>query len=212
MRVHSFSLIEMLIVLVIIGLVSAVAVPAYTQYAIVSRIMTSAKLLQDYMNQSITYAAQHGSFANAYNLQLTTSSAYPNNESGDESLVPSIFSNYLPNGGGTNNTNLQAFDIGEGASSNGCGSAGMVAIALDANALGFSNGTDINNHRGFLLECDFWHNNGAIDKLCLYSYSTSSGAVKDSILPGWLNYNTNATYVASIDPMANVNLTDYSCQ
>ncbi len=65
-RSTGFTLIELMMVVVIIGILGAVAVPNYRSYVVESRIAEGYILMDAIKKGNITYHAEHGVFAGGY--------------------------------------------------------------------------------------------------------------------------------------------------
>lgn len=172
--VAAFSLIELLIVLGIIGIMSATAIPVYKFYTIKSRIATVLPVFTQKLEDSMEHALATNTFATAFDLGLSTT---PGSTTATASLTANI-SPYLQtsvNGG------VLAQDL------SGCGSEGIVKFWLNPAALGFD--SSINT---FDLYCYLYHVNNTINKGCFYEYldtSNNSGTMQD-LIPTWHNANT----------------------
>lgn len=74
----AFSLIELMVVIAIVGILSAVAVPSYKNYILKAKIASVMPILGHYTNKSIENYTIKGVFANAEDVGLPLSGGNPN--------------------------------------------------------------------------------------------------------------------------------------
>ena len=173
-RFKGFSLIELLVVLVIIALLSASAIPVYKSYMIKSRIATVIPVFEKFLENSMEYALGTNVFANAYNLGL---SATNGSTTADATLTANI-SPYLQtsvNGG------VVAQDL------SGCGAEGIVKFWLKPSALGLDASVAT-----FDMFCYLYFYNATINKACFYEYYNNDGSsgTQQDLISQWYNVNT----------------------
>jgi type IV pilus assembly protein PilA len=72
MMKKAFSLVELMVVIAIIGILSAIAVPSYKTYIIKSKIASGIPILENAMNIAIQNYETTGSFSNPLSIYGTT--------------------------------------------------------------------------------------------------------------------------------------------
>lgn len=200
MKTSAFSLIELMVVIAIVAVLAAVALPAYTNYLISSKISGLVPIIENLMNVSIQSSQQYGWFGNASSLGYAPSTpcAYPPtpaNCTGATWLIDSSVAEQLsPYFGGlteteTNNQGTSYMLVGD-FSNSGWGQYGSVLAALNPQLLGFPLSEVDLGLFDLYLECDYWHYEGSIDKLCYYGYGTATVSQTGDLVPGWVNVNT----------------------
>lgn len=165
----AFSLIELLIVISIVGILAAIAAPAYRSYALKARLSTITKPVEELTQRMISYANQNGKFPTAGQLGLN---ANPNSSSVANA---SNINPYLQN--------LFIFDL---VTPVPCGSQGIVTGQIDTDAAGAP-------ELGMSFGCRLYHVSGTVTKLCAYGAFDGSNSVL-GILPGWESYYSNTDY------------------
>jgi len=174
-RLRGFSLIELMVVISIVGLLSAIAVPAYYRYLVTARISAVTELVDHLVSQSILYSQTHGKFGSAMDLGYGT-----------------VTSNTIDNPTALTPYSAGYMTIDDYSGSTQCGRLGSFYANLDVNALGMPLSM-ADASTGISVECDWWNNGGIIHKSCYYAYGTvSGGSGTDNLLPGstWFNANT----------------------
>ncbi len=182
----AFSLIELLVVIAIVAVLAAIASPLYKSYTINAKVQGVVKIIDNLVEQSLTFQAQHGRFASAYDLGLSTINGDPYIRN------PKNLSEYLQD---FSSGSFNSF-MGDSSSSNGlgfnCGATGFVQLVLDSEALGFDPSYVFTGTNGNLgIDCEFWNYHGTIIKDCSYWAGTDAASVTDNLFAGL--YNENAT-------------------
>lgn len=180
MAARAFSLIELLVVITIIGILVAIAVPYYGSYKMRVNLMQIFSNINIYIDKSIEFA-QTTTGPTRFGNCVDVGASYSSNN-GDLSCDSSqssaqalgCFNNacYLVPDGHT-------FTIGE---RNGpCGKIGTFLYYQKATTTALmpaSIATDIS------FRCDYWHTNGGIERLCGYSYEGTNGTGTTNLVPG----------------------------
>lgn len=192
-----------MVVIAIVAILAAVAVPVYQNYIISARINTLIPVVDNIIQRSIEFSQKHGRFGNAYDLGLSTT---PGSTVIDN---PAALSTYF--GGSALTSNFGRPRIGDASSNSACwGARGSFMGVLDPQLLGFSPSiVDVADNVGF--ECDFWHYENTIYRVCLYVYGTTEDSQTDNLIPGWINMNTTSdwdcanivTFVYGVDSYIN---------
>lgn len=174
-KIFAFSLIEVLVVVFVLGLLSAVAIPAYKSYSTKVRIAATVNSAADAAQaQMMSYYAKNGSFVNAYNMGLSTTS-----------VNGYVLSNPTQYG-----ADVYAMHI---AASNG-GRCGVISIVLPGNTYGLTF-TDAYNYAGnsnslVYMRRIYVDSAGVLRTLC----GTPSNAIADyAYLPNSCVYSSGTT-------------------
>lgn len=177
-----FSLIELIVVIAIVGILAAIAVPVYKNYTAASRVMKAFQVVETLMNKAIVHASQTGKFASAYDLGLTPLSAF-----GGETVVALNQRSIMPYVATGTYNNFQIYDA------TGCGKWGVVTVELDGSEIGFPP-ANLNTYVNTIvvLTCYYWNYSGSIYKYCGYAFTRggSSQSVPGDLVPGLSNFHT----------------------
>lgn len=180
-----FSLIELMVVIAIVAILAAVALPTYNNFVIRSRINTIVPLLKKISDDSVLYASTHGKFPNATELGLPAG------------FAPEIVDNSI--------NPYATFVVVNG---DACGRLTTVSFYADAAKIGLKAPIDTIG-----LFVNLYNINGTVVTVQSYEYGNGAGASEVSdLIPGWLNLNTNANWNHSGDTILGSYFANSSCQ
>ncbi len=173
----AFSLIELMVVITIVGLLSAAAVPAYSSYvnrAKLSSVMTSVNAM---ISKATMYASLNGAYPNAAQAGYSLDSQYDFGGSrvdtgiADNSIDPLMNSVFMTPGA-----------LADGTCTSSSGAIGFVIRAAD-----FNTGSDMTVH------CQYWEIDGIISTKCgHYTFDPELRSLADTM--GWSDYLINGWY------------------
>ncbi len=161
LHIGGFTLTELLVTIGIIAILSAIAIPAYHDYTLKSKIRTLDSLVAGLSQESITYFNTHNvaAYPSATDLGYGTVLDYVENP---EDLLPIANSILI---GDTSN----------------CGANGYVVVELkpiEFMGIGSS----------FILECDFFNIDNQLSKQCFYeAYDGGGILITEDYIPEWHN-------------------------
>jgi len=117
---NAFTLIELMVVIAVVALLSAVAVPAYNNYLRESRMASAVAPVAGIIKKMIIHAQTHGQFPLAYDVGLS-------------SIVDN---DGIDNPQGELSPYVSSASLSDGAESGACGRVGYVEGTFDSAALG----------------------------------------------------------------------------
>jgi prepilin-type N-terminal cleavage/methylation domain-containing protein len=168
LKIAAFSLIELMVVVAIVVVLAAVAIPAYKNYMISTKVQSYTALLEGFKQQIINYHNRHGVFPNARDLGLPEDPDDLAVQAADPALIGPDVTQFVI-GSFTCNSDLW--------------------INIDPASLGLSDIADT-----FYLEIMYKEVDGMLvpypDNKWMYSYGFIAGdSITDNILPGLINQN-----------------------
>lgn len=179
-----FSLIELMVTIAIVAVLSAIAVPAYNNYMIRSKLNTIVPLLKKIADDSVIYASVHSAFPDASQLGLPTG------------FAPSIVDN-----------SINEYAALVAVTGDTCGRHQSITFYADTTKIGFKSTIDTMG-----LFTDLYNINGAVVTVQSYDYGAGGGASETAdLINGWINLNTNSSWNYAGDAILSSYLSQSSC-
>lgn len=177
MKINAFSLIELMVVIAIVAILSAVAVPAYRGYVVKAKTSQVIDIIEGLSKQSILFSQTHGYFADAYDLGLSSTPGSTRVDNPSEFLPAAYFA--APDTG---------IALGDNSSPAPCGQKGQVMVIVDAHALGIPQANATGD--GLVAFAHIPYNTGGVINYLDYYYvylASNDSYVGDDYVTGWLN-------------------------
>lgn len=179
-RSNGFSLIELMVVIAIVSVLAAIALPSYNLYVIRAKTVAITKVIDNIVDQSIVYSQVNGHFPNAYDLGLSSTPGYDLVDNPAQFLPAS----YVPGGG-------YIFGFYDNSASAGfttpCGSSLVLQLSVDPYALGMQGVTAPG--LGLLSFLVYIYNiNGILTYVKYYYFTDGAVMLSSDFVSGWTNY------------------------
>jgi len=205
MKASGFSLIELMVVIAIVALLAAVAIPSYKNYMIGARFSSVVTVVTNLINKSIMFSNINGRFANAYDLGYEAASPGNNYASWVDS--PAAFG--LAFGGNAPSNFPNGIILGEGIyyyfANQTCGQYGSLAASLNPVYLELPASTTP------WVQCFYWHNSNSIITTACYYATDATSPMAGNIVPGWTNMYPNGA-AATVNVNALTGFSTATCQ
>lgn len=200
--IKAFSLIELMVVIAIVAVLAAVAVPQYKSYIVKSKTAAIIPTLDNLTERAVQFSSKHGFFPRAYDLGLSTTIDSDAVDNPSEFLPSEYF--------GAPNTGIFMVD---GGPITRCGASGTVYISVDAYYLGIPDVSSPGNTT-FIMVTLLYNIDGVIQKYhTYYSFRSYGDSVPGDFVSGWSNYYIDSamTLNTSVDNAVNALAASATC-
>lgn len=182
MKNKAFSLIELLVVITIIAILAAVALPVYQQYSVRAKLSKLTPVVNNIIEKSVLFSQTHGRFGNPTDLGFANAPG-TGWDYVDPAYIPSLGAGLFPVTG----SNLSFGDLGNQFSTapSNCGAFGIAQDVIDPSIAGLP--SSVADMTSSYWMCYYSNYNKTIYKLCTYALGAGGTYLTGDYIPGWYN-------------------------